>query len=256
MEDNRNLVTEVAENVEQTTEETQQNEKLYTQAEVDKIVGTSKARARAKAEREYSRKYGELIDVLEAGSGEKGVENITNVFRDHYERKGIEMRQKDTYSSADLGVLAKADADEIIRGGYDEVVEEADRLADLGADKMTAREKATFEILAKYVQNAERSRELEELGVTEEEYTSADFTEFATMFDSKTPIAKIWNIYANNKSKKDIKTAGSMKNTSATDDGVKEFYTPEEARRFTVEDFNRNPTLLAKVEASMKKWRK
>jgi hypothetical protein len=46
-----------------------------------------------------------------------------------------------------------------------------------------------------------------------------------------------------------------MKDTSAYEGG-KKFYTPEEARRFTVEDFNRNPSLLADVEASMKKWRK
>jgi hypothetical protein len=48
---------------------------------------------------------------------------------------------------------------------------------------------------------------------------------------------------------------GSMKSTPS-DNGVKDFYTPEEARSFTVEDFNKNPALYKAVEKSMLKWKK
>ena len=48
MLENENLVTEVTENVEQTTEETQQPIKTYTQEEVDAIIGKKKARWEAK----------------------------------------------------------------------------------------------------------------------------------------------------------------------------------------------------------------
>lgn len=256
MLENENLVTEVAENVEKTTEETQPTVKTYTQEEVDDIVGKAKARTRAKVQKENDRKYGDLLETLRAGTGKEDVGEINDTFRDFYIKKGIEIKQKSNYSSADLDILAKADADEIIRGGYDEVVEEVDRLADIGAENMTAREKAAFKVLAQYRQSAERSRELEKIGVTEDVYNSKEFTDFASQFNPNVPMERIYNIYAQNQPKKEIKTAGSMKNTSATDDGVKDFYTPEEARRFTVDDFNRNPKLLERVEASMKKWRK
>ena len=39
------------------------------------------------------------------------------------------------YKTKDIEVLAKAEAEDIIRGGYEEVVEEVDRLANIGAAK-------------------------------------------------------------------------------------------------------------------------
>ena len=59
MENNENLVAEVTENVENTTEQTQQEVKTYTQEEVNDIVGKAKARTRAKIEKENNRKYGQ-----------------------------------------------------------------------------------------------------------------------------------------------------------------------------------------------------
>lgn len=37
---------------------------------------------------------------------------------------------------------------------------------------------------------------------------------------------------------------------------IKEYYSPEEARKFTEEDFERNPKLEEAVERSMLKWGK
>ena len=49
-----------------------------------------------------------------------------------------------------------------------EVVEEVDRLAEVGFDNMTAREKAYFKVLAEHRQKTERQNELSKIGVTEE----------------------------------------------------------------------------------------
>ena len=46
---------------------------------------------------------------------------------------------------------------------------------------------------------------------------------------------------------------GSIKQTTV-DKGVKDFYSREEAMKFTVEDFNKNPALFEAVEKSMRKW--
>ena len=249
-----NLVTEqVTEKVEQTTEQTP---KMYTQEEVDAIVGKRLARKEARIRKEYDRKYGDLTEVLEAGTGKKGVDELKDTFTDFYGKKGIRVQKKPEYSAEDIEVLARAEADEIIRTGYDDVVEEVDRLAAIGAANMTARERAVFKTLAEHRQSAERGRELSAIGVTEDVYNSQDFKDFAGKFNAATPIRDIYDIYAKTQPKKNIKPMGSMKNGASSDSMVKEFYSVEEARQFTKKDFDRDPALFAAVQKSMLKWKK
>lgn len=246
MENNENFVAEqVAENVEQTTEQTP---KTYTQEEVDAIVGKRLARQEARIRKDNDRKYGGLVEVLKAGTGKESVEEMTDTFKTFYEKKGIAMPQQTNYSAKDVEVLAKAEADEIISSGYDDVVEEVNRLAELGVDKMTAREKAVFKTLAEYRQSAERGRELGKIGVTEDVYNSQEFKKFASQFTSNTPITDIYDIYRQTQPKKEIKTMGSMKQNPET--GVKDFYTPEEIARLTEEDLD-NPKVWEAVRRSM-----
>lgn len=254
MENIENVVTEqVAETVEQIE---QQPVKTFTQEEVDEMVGKRLARREAKIRKEYDRKYGQLEEVLKAGTGKETVEEVTDTFRQFYQKKGIQFPQKPAYSDSDIEVLANAEAAEIIRGGYDEVVEEVDRLASLGVEKMTPREKKVFKALAEHRQNAERKQALSQMGVTEDVYSSQEFKTFASKFSSTTPITEVYDIYRKTLPKKEIKTMGSMKNIDSTDDGVKDFYTPEEARRFTKADFDKNPKLFNSVVSSMQKWKK
>jgi hypothetical protein len=258
MENNENLeVVQTSENVEQTTEQTP---KTYTEAEfnakLDEVLGKKIARREAKIRKEYDRKYGQLEEVLKAGTGKESVEEMTDTFKQYYQKKGIIMPEKPMYSDKDLEVLARAEAEDIIRAGYDEVVEEVDRLADMGVSNMTAREKAVFKVLAEHRQNTERGNELSKLGVTEDVFGSKEFKDFASKFNSNTPITDIYDIYSKTQPKKEIRTMGSMKTTAVTDTGVKDFYTVEEARRFTKEDYDKNPALFEAVTKSMTKWKK
>ena len=252
MNENEILVDQT-ENVEQTTEETPAA-KTYTQEEVDAIVGKAKARAKAKVEKDYQRKYGNLEEVLKAGTGKESVEEMTDTFAEFYRKKGINIPEKPNYSQRDIEVLARAEANEIINSGYEDVVEEVDRLTAIGAANMTAREKALFKVLAEHRQSAERGRELNKIGVTEDVYNSQEFKDFAGKFNPNTPIKDIYDIYSKTQPKKEIKTMGSMKNLNSGDKGVKDFYTVDEARKFTKKDFDENPALFAAVEKSMQKW--
>ncbi len=260
MLENENLVTdEVTENVEIPTEETP---KTYTEADfdtavntkVDEVLGKKIARREAKIRKEYERKYGELENVLRAGTGKSDVAEMTDTFRDFYQKKGINIPKQAEYSARDIEVLGKAEADEVIRSGFEEVVEEVDRLAELGVENMTAKEKVAFKHLAEYRQATEKSQELAKIGVTEDVYNSQDFKNFASKFNANTPIADVYNIYKQTQPKKEFKTAGSMKNNTADSGGVKDFYSFEEASKFTKEDFDKNPELFKAVEASMRKW--
>ena len=257
MENNENFV-EQTENVETTTEETP---KTFTQADVDRMVKEKLdevmpgkiARKEAKIRKEYDRKYGDLENVLRAGTGKQSVEEMTDTFRDFYQRKGRSIPQKPTYSDRDIETLAMADAQDIIDHGYDEVVEEVDRLAQIG-DRMTPREKALFRTLANHRQATERGNELSQIGVTEDVYNSKEFKEFAGKFNANTPIRDIYDLYAKTQPKKEVKPMGSMKNTTV-DKGIKDFYSFEEASKFTKKDFDDNPELYNAVTASMPKWK-
>ena len=251
MNENENLVAEVTENAEQTAEQTP---KSYTDEEVNAIVGKRLARQEAKIRKEYDRKYGRLTDVLKAGTGKESVDEMTDTFEKFYESKGIKINKPQEYSARDLETLAKADASEFISAGYEDVVDEVDRLAEIGVENMTAREKAMFKVLAEHRQNAERAHELTKIGVGEDVLNSPDFKEFQRMFREDTPISKVYEQYTKSQPKKEIKTMGSMKSQSA-DKGVKEYYSFEEASKFTKKDFDNNPDLLRAVEASMPKWR-
>ena len=92
------------------------------------------------------------------------------------------------------------------------------------------------------------------IGVTEDVYESAEFKEFAKKFASNTPIKDVYDIYQKTQPKKQIQPMGSMKNTTA-DKGVKEYYSYEEASKFTKKDFDANPELFRAVQASMSKWK-
>ncbi len=272
MNENENLMTEqvateMAENAEHTAEEsTAEAPKVYSEAEftervnarVDEIMSEAKpkikARAEAKVRREYEKKYGEVEDVLRAGTGKESLEEITGSLKNFYEKRGVPMPERAKYSDGDVQILAKADADDVIRAGYDEVVEEVDRLTALGADKMSAREKAAFKILVEHRRAAERAKELSDIGVSKDVYESEEFRGFASKYNASVPMSEIYAHYQKVHPTKEIKTAGSMKNTGGNEGAVKDFYTREEALKFTRADFDKNPKLMKAVEASMSKW--
>lgn len=251
MLENENLATDVAENAEQNAEP---SEKTYTQAQLDEIVGKRLARNSAKIRKEFERKYGELETVLKAGTGKESVEEMTDTFKTFYESKGIKLPDKPNYSDKDLEILATADAKDVINSGDEDVIEELNRLTDVGFDKMTAREKAYFKVLAEHRQNTERHKELSKIGVTDDVYNSREFQEFASKFNSNTPIADIYSIYTKTQPKKEIKPMGSMTNKTSEDGTIKDFYTRDEALKFTKADFDKSPELFKAVQDSMLKW--
>ena len=73
-------------------------------------------------------------------------------------------------------------------------------------------------------------------------------------FNSGTPISEIYNIYSKTQPKKEIKTMGSMKNI-AVESAVKEYYSPDEAKKFSKAELDKNPALFNAIMNSMAKWK-
>lgn len=265
MNEQENLELLNSENVEETTEQMTEQveqiaepEKLYTEEDfnkkLDEVLGKKIARKEAKIRKEYDKKYGALESVLRAGTGKEDVAEMTDTFKKFYESKGIQIPKEPMYSDRDIEVLAKAEAGDIIKAGLEDVVEEVDRLADIGLHNMTEREKVVFRELAEYRKTAEQGKELSKLGVTEEVYNSKEFKDFVGKFSPATSIREIYEIFNKMQPKKEVRTAGSMRNATQTETGVKDFYTRDEALQFTKKDFDNNPALFKAVEKSMLKW--
>jgi len=244
-------------------------EKVYTEEEfeqklnervnqrLDEIIPRRIARSEAKIRKEYEGKYGELERVMVAGTGEQDISKITKTYRDYYEGKGVKIPSAEPqYSARDIEVLASAEANDIIGLGFDEVVAETDRLASIGVDKMSARDKAMFRHLAAYRQKTENANEYAKLGISADVYDSSEFKTFAGQFNANVPVSKVYELYNKTQPKKEVRTMGSMTsgNVNASESGVKDFYTLEEANRFTRADYDKNPELFEAVKKSMCKW--
>ncbi len=281
LEDNENVVVETTENVdEQATEtlvdgvavatadiaeniaENIAEKKLYTQADIDRLVNAKVdellprklERAKSKLQREYQERYGRTETVLNAGLGTTNIDDATKKLSDFYKAKGIVIPDEPRYSEADLKVLANAEANEIINSSYEDLVEEVDRLADKGIDRMTAREKLVFTKLAEERKRQESVRDLATIGVKPEALNDSEFVEFANKLNPSLSAKEKYEMYLKIKPKPKVETIGSMRGATSKDNGVKDFYTYEESLKFTKADFDRNPELYKAVEKSMQKW--
>lgn len=233
-------------------------EKVYTEEDfkkkLEEALDKKAPRMEARIRKEYERKYGELENVLRAGTGKDNVTEMASDFRQYYEGRGVQIPKSPAYSDRDTEILAKAEAEDIIESGLEEVIIEADRLAKIGYNNLNPRDKAVFRKLSEYRQEAERVKELSAIGVTKEVYEGKEFRDFAAKFDAKTPVTEIYEYFNKMQPKKEVKPPESMKSTVTGKETVKDFYTFEEASKFTVKDFEKNPALYKAVEASMRKW--
>lgn len=234
-----------------------QEERKFTREEVDRMVNEKVneilpgkiARREAKIRRETDRQYGELMGLLRAGTGKESVEDITGAVRGYYGQRGVQTPAVPQYSERETQILAQAEAKEIIRGGFDEVVEEVDRLARIGLQNMNPKEKAMFAVLAQHRQQQEQGRELEKLGVTRDVYESQEFREFAKLMDKSVPMQKVYELYQKTRPQKETyQTMGTMKQEPAK--GPKDYYTPEEIERLTEEELD-DPKVWEAVRRSM-----
>lgn len=266
IEEIKEPVTDVTENVEgQATEElvegateVVETPKTYTDAEVDEIVKQRLGRQERKLKKSFEKElsaYKEAESVLNAGLGTSNISEATDNLRDFYTKRGVEIpKYEPTYSDNDMKVLANAEANSIIDLGFDEVVEEVDRLAEIGFENMSPREKLVFDKLANYRKSEEDRKELAKIGVKEEALEDKDFIEFAKNLNPNMSTKDKYEMYTKYRPKPEVETMGSMKNTTSDDSGVKDFYTREEALKFTKKDLDSNPALYKAIQNSMPKW--
>ncbi len=244
-------------------------EKLYTREEMQAEIDRNVQGRLARVERDNARKiqeYEELVSTLRAGMGKNdgNVQDLNKDLRKFYKEQGIEIPDVVSrgLSEREEKILAKAEAEEIINGGDDYINRMANEIYNIPAEKRTIRQKAIFESLGKHIMQEKAKAQLKEKGVDESILQDDSFKEFAGRFTAQTSIADIYDMYQKINAKEMVETpkrerptsTGSTKTVAKTNT-VKEYYTEEEASKFTQKELMANPELLRAVEDSMAKWK-
>lgn len=240
-------------------------EKLYTQKELQEAIDRNVKGRLARAENEYAKKiqeYEDLAYTLRKGMGKNDgdVKDLNKDLRSFYKEQGIDIPEpKIHYNERDERILAKADAEEIIEAGEDEVNRIANQIYNKPEAQRTIREKIIFETLGNHVIMQRAKAQLKEKGVSEDILNDDKFKKFANQFNTSTPITEVYALYDKLNKATEKKTpppsTGSVKTTGKSQE-IKDYYTPEEVSKFTMEQLKSNPRLMKAVEKSMAQWNK
>lgn len=243
--------TETENTVTDTAEE--KAEKVFTQEEMNEISKDRAYRASQRVKSEYERKLSKLTNVLNAGLGTSNLDEATQKLSDFYKKQGVEIPTEAKLTDRQEHLLANAEAQEIINQGYDEVVEEIDRLN--SKSQMSSYEKEIFTNLVKAKTEQENLKALKSMGVSEDTLKDKKFREFSNKLNPDLSIKEKYEMYSRFNKPKNIEKVGSMKTDNSTDDKYRDNYTVEEARKFTQEEINSDPKLAEAIEKSMLKWK-
>lgn len=228
--------------------------KVYTEDEFNEKFDAKFKRREAKIRKEYEKKYSKLENILNAGLGTSSLEEATSRLNDYYKEQGVEIPETELkYSEEDTEKLAKIDADEIISLGYEEIVEEGERLAKLGKN-MSQREQLVLKKLTEKSKEIEEMKELSAIGVSKEQVEDADFQDYVKKLNPNLSLKEKYEMYQSTKPKKEIKKMESMKSGASTTE-LKDYYTYDEASKFTDSDYKKHPELYEIIERSMLKWK-
>lgn len=235
--------------------------KQYTDEEIERIVNDKVnallpgkiAKEKRKMEKDYRErlsKYEETESILSAGLGTKDISESNQKMREYYKEQGIDIPayQKPRFSEEDEKALGELDARKVISLGFDEMQEEANRLAEIGTDKMSSRERVMFTTLASELTRQKQTRELAKLGVKEDILNDAEFKDFASQFNSKTSIQTVYEMYTKMKPQKQYEPIGSMKNNKEVE--KKEYFTNDEIAKMTDKELEENWEAIRKFQTS------
>jgi hypothetical protein len=251
-----NEPVEETENVEETTEtiveEPTKTEPTYTEEQVQERINSAVekriARERKKLDREYKEslsKYQELAYLTQQGLKAESLDDTLEKSREFYGKQGI------TY-------VPNNDDDEIIGKAYaNEIISEADSLNELedtakrlsSKTSLSNREKIILDNLNGEIETRKRIAKLESIGVTEEEYNSSEFKQFASQFKKDTPIENVYEIYKKNTDIKPVSNPGSMKSIPGKE--KLDFISEAEYDKMSEKEIEENLDL---IRQSMTKW--
>lgn len=228
----------------------------------EKKIEARLIRDRVKREREEAgtkAKYQQLENMMKSALGAKDIDDVITKSRDFYKEQGMsipEIINKPSLNERDEIVLAKADANDIIKLGKSEMEIEANRIASIPEKDRSLRDKTIFNDICKELVRINDIESLKVKGYDTKVLEDKDFSLFREQFNLNTPVSQVYELYNKVYGGKKVqpRSPGSAK-TTRTNNEIKDYYTPEEVRAFKEEDLD-NPKLMKAIELSMQKWGK
>ena len=210
-------------------------------------------RDRVKREREDAQikaKYEQLENIMKSALGADDIDDVITKSKEFYKEQGIsipELVNKSSLNERDEIVLAKADAGDIIKLGKAEMEQEANRIASIPEAQRSLRDKTIFNDVCQELIKLNDEGSLKSKGYDVNVLNDKDFSSFREQFNLNIPVAQIYEMYQKVNGNKPVqpKSPGSAK-TTQTNNEIKEYYTPDEVRKFSEEDLD-NPKLMKAI---------
>ena len=249
---------------EETEKVSVEDEKRFTQKEVDKMIEARVGRLESN-NRKKLQEYEELINTLKVGTGVErdiSVSELNKKFKGFYKEQGVDIPEyvDRGRTEREEKILAKADAQDIIDAGIEEINRVAAEIYNKPVDKRTIREKIIYTALGEHIMKEKAINELKSKGADTKILEDNNFKTFAGKFSVQTPIGEIYDMYQKiNTKTEEVKkippaSTGSVKTTGTTSE-IKDYYTPEEVAKFSMDELKNNPRLMKAVDSSMQKWK-
>ena len=222
------------------------------QEEYNSMLKTRLDREDKKHQKELS-KYRDTENVLRTTLNLKDGDDTNAKLREYYEAEGVKLPEaiKPGLSTGEIEALAKYNAEQIIKSGYDEMKSEANRLANIGYNNLNESEKIVFDTICERLTEDKNKEELLKIGASEELLKDKSFVDFKSKFNSNVPMKDIYDMYMKTNNKKTVKeNPGSMKNSDVS--LVKDYYTDEEIAKLTDEQLD-DPKIWEAVRKSQTK---
>ena len=230
-----------------TQEEQQPEGKFYTEEEfnqkVNEIADRRVARKMRKINRELE-KYRDTENVLKSQLGGESIEEVNSNLRKLYTDEGVTLPEK--YVSEDKEYLeyqATRDSEDIIAEGYNATRDEANRLANIGYDNLSFKDKLIFTKLVDSLNQQDDIKILKGLNIDPSILEDKEFISYREQFNKSVPVSKIYEMYSGTNKETKINTPGSLKNNTKSES---EFFTDEEINALTMDDLD-DPAVWEKL---------
>ena len=259
-------VEEVQEAVQETETPSEEDIEKQIEERANKIaeekIEARLIRDRVKREREEAptkAKYQELETIMKSALGASNIDDVITKSREFYKEQGIQIPEivnKPFLSERQEEVLARDEAQKIIKLGKEEMKEEANRISAIPKSQRTHQDEVIFDEICRELVRVNDYDGLKNKGYNTSVLEDKDFSDFRNQFNLSMPIDKIYEMYQQVKGTKpqQPKSPGSAK-TNNSNNEIKDYYTPEEVRQFTEEDLD-NPKLMEAIDRSMLRWGK
>ena len=242
--------TEEKEEVKKTLKQLLSEDEEY-QEQFNSMMKSRLERVERKHQREMAG-YKDVDNVLRKTLNIAKDADVSQELRNYYSNEGVELPERYTQglSSREIEALAQIDVSEFEEDGHEAMVTEANRLATIGYKNLNEREKIVFNSLAEKLTKAKEEQELLKIGAKKELLNDESFKEFRKNFSNNASIEFVYGLYTNQKPKKQLETAGSMKNIST--DNKKTIFTDEDILKMTDEELEANWDAIRKFQTQTK----